>query len=133
MPTKKHSPEYCVSFVCVNPQRWCIFCKILLFLHVLEDFFQVPGIGDLRMWNSSFRLPKGWTSPLRRLFPVVSRAEDSSLRYCFLVLEVCASFCCLSSEYNVGWPTQTVSSCVLGHHSGPNFRNFPSCSRGSIS
>ena len=31
------------------PQRWCIFCKIHLFLCVIEDFLQVPRIGDLHI------------------------------------------------------------------------------------
>ena len=65
----KQSPDQYVGFVCLDLQKWYIWWNIHLLFMFLKTFSKYPELEICILVNSSFRLPKGWTSPLRRLFP----------------------------------------------------------------
>ena len=67
------------------PRRGAYSARFTFFLTFLTTFSKYPELEIRTFGNSSFRLPKGRTSSLRRLFPAGGWA-DSSLRTCFLVV-----------------------------------------------
>ena len=42
----EQSPDQCIG---LQVEYWCLLCEIQLFPQVLEDFLEVPMIGDLHV------------------------------------------------------------------------------------
>ena len=86
----KHSPDQNVGFV-LGSKEVVHLLQDSPFLDILDDFLQVPWVGDLHIAISSFGISKKLTSLLRRQLPAAGWAGGSSLRTLFLVC-VCVKF-----------------------------------------
>ena len=120
----KHSPDQNVGFV-LGSKEVVHLLQDSPFLDILDDFLQVPWVGDLHIAISSFGISKKLTSLLRRQLPAAGWAGGSSLRTLFLVCVWNLSIALLPVENTLSvhrwWTSHTVCSCVLRHHTGPHF------------
>ena len=92
----KNPPDQNVELCAWIPRWWCIFCKIHLFLDILQDFLQVSWNGDLH--TDDFTLPH---------FERIDLTPSQTVTNCGLtwrfvpshffsgVSEIWASLCCL--------------------------------------
>ena len=69
VPTWIFSRSICWFCALRSPRGGASSARFTFFLVLLKTFSKYPALEICTFWNSSFRLPKGRTSTLRRLFP----------------------------------------------------------------
>ena len=127
----KQSPDQHVGLQRFDPNWWCGFCEIQLFLQILEDFLKVPIIGCLHIVEVQLR-------PFRTGCPLLAR----SISWCGLSLMIHLSAPvsrCWKIEHHfvsslestllgLGWCRATVFCCELKRHSDA-ILDSPGCSK----